>query len=123
MEHLSEAMQRYVDILALEAKLSVEKEVLRQSIRSQLQRHGVSRHSTEGAEAFLAPRFTLTPKEEPLLRTLQPTDLLPFTSFTPRKISELLVPRYGREKLLPCFDVKQSDVLVVRRERRRPPRA
>lgn len=118
METLDEAIQKYADILAQEEKLTLEKKRLRTLIRERLMAEGCTYHrSSTGNVAQLATRAILSAREEPILRVLNARDFLDFASFTPSKVSRLLVPKYGREALLGCFDISRTEVLAIRRER------
>ena len=50
-----------------------------------------------------------------MLGLLNKDDLFPFAHFTPARVKELLVPKYGRERLIPLFDIEKHEVLVVKR--------
>jgi len=67
--------------------------------------------------ATLSSRFKLSPRREPVLDLLSSEDLYRFAQFAPGRVKELLVPKYGREALLPLFDIEQSVVLTVQRPR------
>jgi hypothetical protein len=50
-----------------------------------------------------------------VLGLLDRDDLLPFAQFTPAKVTEILVPRYGRERLMPLFDIEKTEYVMVKR--------
>jgi hypothetical protein len=50
-----------------------------------------------------------------VLGLLDREDLFPFAQFTGPKVKTLLVPKYGRERLLPLFDIHRTEYLVVKR--------
>ncbi len=60
-------------------------------------------------------RFKLHPRNGAVLGLLSSEDILPFANFTPARVKELLVPKYGRETLLPLFDIEKIDTLMVKR--------
>jgi hypothetical protein len=49
-----------------------------------------------------------------VLGLLSREDLFRFANFTPGRVKEVLVPKYGREALIPLFDIQKSDVLVIK---------
>ena len=51
----------------------------------------------------------------PELMLLDREDFFPFAHFTGPKVKTLLVPKYGRERLLPLFDIHRTEYLVVKR--------
>jgi hypothetical protein len=57
----------------------------------------------------------LTPRKEAVLDLLTGADILPFAHFTPGKVREILVPRYGRDRLLPLFEIEKTEFVHVTR--------
>ena len=68
---------------------------------------------SEHGSAVRKTRFTLRPIRAEVLGLLDREDLFPFAKFTGPKIKTLLVPKYGRERLLPLFDIHRTESLVV----------
>jgi hypothetical protein len=50
-----------------------------------------------------------------VLSLLDSEDLFPFANFTPARVKELLVPKYGRETLIPLFEIQKSELLMIKR--------
>ena len=50
-----------------------------------------------------------------MLGLLTGEDIFPFANFTPARVKELLVPKYGRETLLPLFDIEKTESLMIQR--------
>jgi hypothetical protein len=57
----------------------------------------------------------LTPRKGPVLELLGSEDLFPFARFTPAGVKEILVPKFGRESLIPLFDIQKSRYLMITR--------
>jgi hypothetical protein len=71
--------------------------------------------SAEHGSAVRTWRFKLLPRPEPVLGILNSEDLFFFAHFTPARVKEILVPKYGRETLLPLFDIEKTESLVIKR--------
>jgi hypothetical protein len=112
---LPDLIRDYCDVLELERGLAEKKEHLRQRILQELTAENLKETRTPYGSAQRTSRFTLTPKREPVLGLLNGEDLYPFARFTPPKVKALLIPTYGRERLLPLFDIPKTDLLVIRR--------
>jgi hypothetical protein len=117
MPELSMLIGEYCSILEQERQLKERKERLREAISEAMVEMEVPKVRFPYGTASLSSRFKLTPRKEPVLDLLSSEDLYPFAQFTPGRVKELLVPRYGRETLLPLFDIEQSVVLMVQRPR------
>jgi hypothetical protein len=117
MPDLSQLIGEYCAILEQERRLKERKERLREAIGEAMVEMEIPRLRCPAGTASLSSRFKLTPRKEPVLDLLTSEDLYPFAHFTPGRVKELLVPKYGRETLLPLFDIERSVVLMVQRPR------
>jgi hypothetical protein len=115
MPELSMLIREYCAILAQERQLEERKDRLRETIAAEMARQGLRCSRNEYGSAQRTTRFRLFPRKEPVLRFLSSEDLLPFANFTPARVKEWLVPKYGREALLPLFDIEKTETLVVKR--------
>lgn len=118
MRDLNALIRDYCAILDQEHQLSERKERLRAAITEAMTAQKLHHTRTEAGSAARVSRFKLLPKQELVLGLLSPEDLFPFASFTPARVKELLVPKYGRERLLPLFEVQKTEILVIRRPQR-----
>ncbi|HEY3324183.1 MAG TPA: hypothetical protein VGP72_27275 [Planctomycetota bacterium] len=114
METLPDLIREYRSILDQEHKLDERKEQLRAAILAGLTAQQRQFFSTPYGTAVQTTRFKLVPRRDPVLELLKADDLFPFASFTPAKVKQLLVPKYGRERLLPLFDTQRQTALVVK---------
>lgn len=121
MSTLPELIQQYAGLLEQERELATSKEVLRTAILAGLSSQHLDRFASPHGTARRAIRFKLLPKRETVLALLKPEDLFPFAQFTPKRVTEILIPKYGRESLLPLFEVQKSAYLLVQMPR--PPQA
>jgi hypothetical protein len=115
MPELSELIREYGAILAEESRLAERKEQLRTAIAREMATASLKSTRTEHGTALRTIRHTLLPRREAVLGLLSSEDLLAFASFTPARVREVLVPKYGRETLLPLFDIQKKELLVVKR--------
>jgi hypothetical protein len=115
MAELPDLIREYCELLEQEGRLKERKEDLRNQILTEMGRHQLADVRYAQGSALRTRRFKLLPRQEAVLEVLDADDLFPFAQFTPARVKELLVPKYGRERLLPLFDVQKSDVLVVKR--------
>jgi hypothetical protein len=115
MPGLDELIREYGDLLAEESRISERKEQLRTVIAQEMARQNLRSTSTEHGSAMRTARFKLLPRAEPVLGLLTSEDLLFFAHFTPPRVKEILVPKYGRETLLPLFDIEKTETLVIKR--------
>jgi len=115
MPELSMLIREYCAILAQERQLSERKDRLKEAIAAEMARQDLRLSRSEYGTAQRTSRFKLFPRKEPVLRLLSSEDLLPFTNFTPARVKEWLVPKYGRETLLPLFDIEKTETLVIKR--------
>ncbi len=115
MDNLAELIRDYCAILDQERALGERKQDLRRKILGALVVENLKQsHSIYGtAERRL--RFALNPIREAVLGLLQSDDLFPFAHFTAPKVKTILVPKYGRERLLPLFDIQRSEYVMVKR--------
>lgn len=115
MGNLDAMIREYDQILGAERDLDRRKQELRQAILGCLRSDGVKDARTPSGTAERRVRFTLRPRRAAVLDLLPAGDLFPFVHFTPAKVRDVLVPKYGRELLLPLFDSEKSEYLLVRR--------
>jgi hypothetical protein len=115
MSGLHELIREYGDLLAEESRISERKERLRTLIAQEMTRQNLRSTSTEHGSAARTWRFKLLPRPEPVLGLLSSEDLFCFAHFTPPRVKEILVPKYGRETLLPLFDIEKTESLVIKR--------
>jgi hypothetical protein len=115
MPDLNALIQQYVAITEQERRLEDRKKLLRAAIIGEMANRNLKWTNTEHGSASCTTRFKLNPRQEPVLSLLNSSDLFPFAHFTPARVKELLVPRYGRERLLPLFDIEKQKLLVVKR--------
>jgi hypothetical protein len=118
MPDLNNLVREYCEILDQERNLGARKEQLRQAILQEMQLQNLAGSRSPYGSAQRTTRFKLHPRRDEVLGLLNSEDLLPFASFAPEKVKTVLVPKYGRERLLPLFDIERIESLVVRR----PPR-
>jgi hypothetical protein len=115
MSNLSMMIRDYCTILDQERQLSERKEHLRAAISAEMARQNVQLTRNEFGSARRTSRFKLSPRPRPVLGLLSAEDLLPFAHFSPAKVKELLVPKYGRERLIPLFDIEKTEMLLIKR--------
>ena len=115
MPELSELIREYGELLAQERWIEDRKAELRKAIGDELARQNLKSANTAHGTAMRTSRFKLLPRREPLLALLSSEDLFAFAGFTPARVKEVLVPKYGRETLLPLFDIQKSETLVIKR--------
>jgi hypothetical protein len=115
MPELSELIREYSGLLDQESLIAERKERLRAAIADELARRNLKSTSTEYGSAARTSRFKLLPRQVPVLSMLTGEDLLFFATFTPARVKEVLVPKYGRETLIPLFDIQETETLVVKR--------
>ncbi len=115
MPNMSELMREYGAILDQERQLSDRKHRLRSAIMEEMKRTGIKYSNTGSGSAQLSYRFKLHPKAEQVLALLTSEDLYFFARFTPARVKEMLVPRYGRERLIPLFDYEKTESLTIKR--------
>lgn len=122
MTELPDLIREYAAILDQEHILEARKQELRGQILEELARRNQAFWKTPFGHAKRCSRFKLTPRREAVLGLLDRDDLYPFASFTPARVKEVLVPRYGRERLLPLFEIEKTDYLMIQRPQapRRP---
>mgnify|MGYP001054804850 CR=1 FL=1 len=114
MPLLPQLVSEYREIVAKEQALARRKLELRAAILNELAALKAQFHVTPYGVAIQVKRFKLHPKAELILEVLTPQDILPFAIFTPKRVRENLVPKYGRERLLPLFEVETIPCLIVK---------
>lgn len=120
MAELPDLIRDYCALLEQEHRLEERKGMLRQQILAEMGSRNVADARYPHGHAQRIARFKLLPRRDEVLALLERDDLYPFAQFTPPKVKEMLVPKYGRERLLPLFDVQKSEVLVIKRQPGRP---
>ena len=115
MPELTDMIRDYGAIPAEEHRLSERKESLRTAISAEMAQQNLKHASTEYGSALQTSRFKLLPRREPVLGLLNSEDLFPFAKFTPAQVKEVLVPKYGRETLIPLFEIQKTGLLVIKR--------
>ncbi len=115
MDDLEALIREYCGLLDEERRISDRKDALKQAILQIMADAKLAGTKTPYGSVERTARFKLTPRREPVLSLLDSEDLFPFAQFTPAKVTEHLVPRYGRERLLPLFDVDKTEFIQVRR--------
>jgi hypothetical protein len=113
MPELSELIREYSGLLVQQSRLSERKERIRDAIAAEMATRNLNSTSTDHGRVARTARFKLFPRQEPVLGLLTSEDLLYFASFTPARVNEFLVPKYGRESLVPLFDVQRTERLVI----------
>jgi hypothetical protein len=115
MTNLAELVREYCTILDQERQLDERKQELRRGILAGLTAENLRSSQSDFGTAERKTRFTLTPIREAILGMLESSDLFPFAHFTGPKVKSILVPKYGRERLLPLFDIHRSEYVLVKR--------
>jgi len=115
MAELGEMIREYCDILTQERQLTDRKENLRAAIAEAIARQNIDHTRTAHGSARQMTRFKLTPRREQVLNLLGSEDLFPFARFTPAGVKEILVPKFGRETLIPLFEIQKSRYLLINR--------
>jgi hypothetical protein len=115
MPDLNDLIRQYGDILAQERRIEEWKAQLRTAIADEMARQNLKSTNTDHGTALRTSRFKLLPRREPVLGLLSSEDLFPFAHFTSARVKEVLVPKYGRESLLPLFEIQKSELLVIKR--------
>ena len=114
MGSMDEMIREYRSILEQEQQLDARKGELRLAIMAALAAQNLQFSRSPYGIAIRTPRYKLMPRREAVLGLLQAEDLFPFAHFTSTRVKLHLVPKYGRERLLPLFDIAQSYALVVK---------
>src|SRR5579864_4007950 len=109
MVDLQELIREYCVVLNAEDRLAERKDALRQQIMSAMTTRGLTVSRSPHGSAQRIARFKLLPRRDAVLALLTQEDLLSFASFSPARVREVLVPKYGRERLLPLFDIQKTE--------------
>jgi hypothetical protein len=115
MADLNALIREYFEIVEQEYGLEERKKLLRTAISNEMANQKLKWTRAEQGTASRISRFKLIPRPEPMLEVLNKDDLLAFAHFTPARVKELLVPKYGRERLIPLFDIEKHEMLVLKR--------
>jgi hypothetical protein len=106
MPELSELIREYAELLQQERWIEDRKAELRKAIADEMAQKNLKSANSAHGTVQRTSRFKLLPRRE---------DLFAFAGFTPARVKEVLVPKYGREALLPLFDIQKSEMLVIKR--------
>ncbi|MDB5349266.1 MAG: hypothetical protein JWN86_513 [Planctomycetota bacterium] len=115
MDGLTDLLREYSELLDQERRLDQRKEALRAMIQEAMAIERVANVRTEFGSAQLMARYKLTPRQDAVRGLLDRDDLLPFAQFTPAKVTEYLVPKYGRDRLVALFDIEKTEFLQIKR--------
>jgi hypothetical protein len=115
MPQLPDLLREYGELLEQEQYLARKKAALRAMIEEAMALDGVAAAKTEFGSAQYQARHTLIPRRQAVLDVLDRDDLFSFAQFSAAKITKILVPKYGRDRLIPLFDVKKTQSLVIKR--------
>ncbi len=115
MPSLPDLIREYCELLDQETFLDKRKAEIKARIEQLMAIQGVGNAASPFGSVMKKSRFKLTPRRDAVLNLLQPEDLLPFAQFSSAKVTEILVPKYGREQLLPLFEVEKTEYLQVKR--------
>jgi hypothetical protein len=114
MSGVDDMIREYRAIVDQEQALAKRKEELRIAILSALDERNVRFSVSPFGTAVRCLRYRLLPRRDAVLELLRADDLFPFAQFTPKRVKQFLVPKYGRERLLPLFQITQSYALRVK---------
>lgn len=115
MPDLEALIREYCGLLDQERRINTRKDDLKREILEAMDGTNLAESKTPAGSATRSSRFKLTPHRGPVLDLLDAEDLFPFAQFTPAKVTEHLVPRFGRDALLPLFAVEKSVSLLIKR--------
>jgi hypothetical protein len=117
MTELPKLVGEYCAILEQEHRLAERKERLREMILGELTRRDLHEFRTPHGSAERCSRFKLLPRSEAVLSVLSPMDILAFAHFPPGRVRTELVPKYGRDRLLPLFEIQKTITLHIKRSK------
>jgi len=115
MSDVGAMLREYIEILDMERELAARKEKLRAALLSELVEADENCRTTADGTVQRRKRFTLKPRKDEALTLLTSEDLFAFTNFTTTKVKNLLVPIYGRDRLLPIFEITEHEQLIIKR--------
>jgi hypothetical protein len=115
MNRLESLLAEYCQLLDAEHELGVRKDEVKTTIFAELEIAQLDSMRTPSGSVERRQRFKLTPKRDEVLSLLDSGDLLPFATFTAAKVTEHLVPRYGRERLIALFDIEKTEFVMIKR--------
>jgi hypothetical protein len=113
MKTLSDLIGQYRNIAMEMAELQDQQDLLRRQIAAELRHARSDRVVTSTGMARMVPRFFLVPRKTELLATVGAEELLPFCRFNAGRVRQLLVSKYGRERVKELFDITSTWMLVV----------
>jgi hypothetical protein len=117
MPQLSELIRAYCEVLEEEHALEQRKQQIRELILQEMDAQNLAVSRSPDGSVQRTTRFKLHPRRPAVLALLNAGDLFPFAQFAPLKVKSILVPKYGRERLLPLFDIEKSATLLIKRAR------
>ena len=115
MTELNELIREYCGLLDQETRIEERKTKLKAAIAEKMAQSNLTSTTTDHGSAVRMSRFKLRPKPEQVLGLLSSEDLLDFATFTPARVKELLVPKYGRHNLLPLFEIEKTEMVLIKR--------
>jgi hypothetical protein len=115
MDDIESMIREYCELLDQERRLGDRKDVVKAAILAKMNEANLATSRTPSGNVERVSRFKLTPRRDDVLTLLDAEDLFPFAQFTPTRVKEHLIPRYGRERLLPLFDVEKTVFVMVKR--------
>ena len=115
MTDLEGLIREYCDLLNQEKQISDRKDAIKAAILAKMVEQSLEETQTLSGSVAKSSRFRLTPRRDAVLSLLDAEDLFPFAQFTPDRVKQHLVPRYGRERLLSLFDVEKTTFVQVKR--------
>jgi hypothetical protein len=114
MSDIPDLIREFRSAADRECEWMIRKATVRKSLLQALDKCGRHRYATEYGTAIRTTRVHLMPRRQSVLSLLNAEDLFPFTRFWPQQVQQLLVPKYGRDSLLPLFDIRPSTLLLVK---------
>jgi hypothetical protein len=106
MAGLPDLIREYGELLDEERRLSERKGHLRQQILEAMAGQRLDFAPSPYGVARRCSRFKLLLRRDAVLGLLTTEDLFPFAQFAPNRVKTVLVPKYGRERPLPLFDIQ-----------------
>ncbi|HYF49752.1 MAG TPA: hypothetical protein VEJ63_10125 [Planctomycetota bacterium] len=114
MSEIANLIREYRHIVTQEQQLATRKKLLRDKIMSHMRLQGRKFENCSAGTAICSERTKLVPIRDVMLSVLDKEDLFPFANFSATKVKELLVPKFGRERLIPLFTYERSYALVIK---------
>jgi hypothetical protein len=114
MPELSELIREYSGLVMQESRISERKSTLRTAISDEMARRNLKSTTTDFCRVSRTERLKLLPRADAVLGVLTREDLLSFATFTPPRVNEVLVPKYGRDTLARLFEIEKTEALVIK---------